>query len=439
MSQENLKDLQLNREHEITNIKIVEKIRNKQAISRREFIQLLPDLLRLAGIGSIITLAAKFGIKILENENKTSQINNIESSQDTKIQPINKTIIETNQGLPSQPAPDSIEFRNLETYNQVNSYEYLVTLARELRYLYSPKKSEINPLITNMVHGFLPNFEQMPEIIEARRLPNIQERILSIIKILGVNTQEELKLLDEIKDLEQKMQAIYKLQNSLYNNLEEIDKLLTYDDSGRDQVIMDTQYLIGEIFNKLSKKNEGLLAEIASKEQEIIENAVNPAWNSEVISFCNLYATTILAALGLLHRISHRVDENGNPVESGGRELNARGMFNWFREHGSRFGWKNVTNITHKERMELLRNGAIFYGSTPEHNWIIFGMNVNESDFRPVLTQATYNKSIGLFPNVTEKESIPMLEDLYKIIPVEGCQLWAIFADDSKNPPIIKI
>lgn len=436
MRQENLNELQLNREHEITNIKIIEKIRNKQAISRREFIQLLPDLLRLAGIGTIIALAAKIGIKILDEENKRPQTIKVHEAQVTKTQPLIKSLTETNQNLPSQSTTDPLDGKNLENNKHVDSNERLVTLATKLKYLYSPKRSEINPLVTGMVHGSLPNFDEMPEVIAARKLPNIQERILAMIKILGVNTQEELKLLYEINDLEQKINLICKVLDGLSHNTDEISKLITFDASERDQIIMNTQDILWEQYDKLSKKTEDYWAEIVSMEQEIIENAGNPAWNSEVISFCNLYATTLLAALGLLHRISHRVDKNGNPVESGGRELNARGMFNWFKEHGSRFGWKDVSNITHKERMELLRNGAIFYGSTIDHNWIIFGMNVNGSDFRPVLTQATYNKSIGLFPDVTEKESIPMLENLYKIIPTEGCQLWSIFVDDAKNPLI---
>ena len=437
---------------------IFEKVKNGQPISRREFILLIPYILKIAGIGTIISLAAKYGIKISEEE--ISHTLKPKSKQDTQqekeIETHTYPSLSVNQNLPSQPTLDSIEFRNLETYEQVNSNEYLVSLARELRYLYSPKKSEISPLITNMVHGSLPNFDQMPEIIEARKLPNIQERILAIIKILGVNTQEELKLLDEINNLEQKIQQINKEQEVLFLKLSELEDLYSKEEIKKNQDIYNLILSLRDEYIGLGKQVEDYEAKISLIEKEISKNAGNPAWNDEVISFCNLYATTLLAALGLFHRISHRVDENGNPVENGGRELNAGGMFNWFREHGSRFGWRDVTDLTHKERMELLRNGAIFYGSSIEHNWIIFGMDVNGFDFRPILTQATDNRSLGLFPNITDgikdrslitswKNSMLKLEYLYKIFPTrksekndDDYQLWAIFVDDSKNPPVRK-
>ncbi len=105
--------------------------------------------------------------------------------------------------------------------------------------------------------------------------------------------------------------------------------------------------------------------------------------NGLEINTCNIRAADLLQALDV--PIGHRVDVNGNPSPDG-RELDSEGMYSWIQEHGSRFGWQDVTNLSYEDKKKLLSEGYVFFGATPPHNWVV-GM----LEDRPVVDQASVN------------------------------------------------
>ncbi|HEX8474474.1 MAG TPA: peptidoglycan-binding protein [Pyrinomonadaceae bacterium] len=58
-------------------------------------------------------------------------------------------------------------------------------------------------------------------------------------------------------------------------------------------------------------------------------------------TYCNIFVSDVTRAMGA--EIPHRVDARGNPLASGGTELDANATNNWLHRHGGRHGWRQVT------------------------------------------------------------------------------------------------
>ena len=419
-------------------------------LNRRDFLRRLA----IAAKGVAIAALMASGLRASSPEESEQLFSERESKliEELLTIPIYQKIM-----LPRQVDASSVENRNIQMYNEAYSTEHLGELSIQLNLQYSPNRADIHPEMQRIRPGFLPNFEKVPEIVEARRNPNLEQRLLTIITALGVCTKEEIAINKRRDQLNQDQQPISHLKDIILN---EIDNLRRNENVSRS---LRNKFPTIELVNAkeaelklLSQKIDSMDKTIEDLLNKIIYELGNPSWNDEHINFCNLYATTLLEALNLSHRAGHWVDSSGNIVADGnGRELNAQGMHNWFKEHGERHGWIDVTNKGFSELISMLEQGYIFYGSTKEHNWIIGGITI-DGRCRPFLTQATDNTSVKLFPevrtNVTDPklvlpnsqdaqdsyDSLAMIYKLKDIFKTGNAILYAIHMDDSKNPPIRK-
>lgn len=414
--------------------------------SRRRF-------LRLAAISYLIAELESSGLPIDPvTETSVTKETNSNTFTDEETEFLRKVLeqnihINSNEAgtSESQPYASSLEYRNPDMYNEVYDGNYLEALSSQLDYEYSPYLSQINPAIKNIRHGVSFDFNQTPEILEARKIEDVHERVLKIVSILAPCTKEELKIRNILIKSELMTRILDNTKGTLKDSI-----LLILRHSRESNIAKNPER---ELLEEKLKILKSIREKYNNQEKatEIFNNFAtnvygNPAWNDEHISFCNLYASLLIDALELGHRAGHRVDNNGNIVRSGGRELNASGMYNWFKNHGERHGWKNVSNLTYGEKVKLLEEGYIFYGSSPEHNYIISGIRIN-GRIRPFLTQATANHTIKLFndfsDSATSYRGIPPsqinldLAGTEKLMPSgSDYQLFAIHIDDSKNPPI---
>ncbi|MFO7171949.1 MAG: hypothetical protein DIU70_003140 [Bacillota bacterium] len=79
----------------------------------------------------------------------------------------------------------------------------------------------------------------------------------------------------------------------------------------------------------------------------------NPRYKPGTDTYCNIYLWDVTRAMGA--EIPHWVDKNGNPVPVGkGIELDANKTAEWLKEHGPRFGWREVTAA---EAQEMANRG----------------------------------------------------------------------------------
>lgn len=58
-------------------------------------------------------------------------------------------------------------------------------------------------------------------------------------------------------------------------------------------------------------------------------------------TYCNIFASDVTRAMGA--EIPHRIDQHGNPVDTGGNELTANDTVDWIHQHGAEHGWHKVT------------------------------------------------------------------------------------------------
>lgn len=58
-------------------------------------------------------------------------------------------------------------------------------------------------------------------------------------------------------------------------------------------------------------------------------------------TYCNIYVSDATRAMGA--EIPHRVDAQGNPVATGGSELDANATIQWIEQHGTQQGWRAVS------------------------------------------------------------------------------------------------
>jgi hypothetical protein len=58
-------------------------------------------------------------------------------------------------------------------------------------------------------------------------------------------------------------------------------------------------------------------------------------------TWCNIYVTDVLSAMGL--QPGHWMRKDGAPAQVGqGQEMNANALVRWFVQHGARFGWQEA-------------------------------------------------------------------------------------------------
>jgi hypothetical protein len=297
--------------------------------------------------------------------------------------------------------------------------------------------TEINPQILNLyLKGFILDFTSLPEIKEANLNPNLQERFIKIIKLLAVQSKEELqfnlKILKEYSnprrmEILKKVRSIDKIVSIYFShNTDSNFENNPQGYSGRFSPEFLREWKI-TFPNKQPPSLEQLLAlqeyyynQLAKLEgwQFEEEIPVIQTWDNQ--ASCNLYASSFMACLGLQNKCSHRVDSENNPIiyvldpktgrtklmiEKEGsmmepigniKELSAADQHQWFQKYSEKHGWVDVTNLSYEKKVELLKDGYVFYGSSEGHNWIILGLEL-DSKFQPVLTQATYNNFFSCF------------------------------------------
>lgn len=76
--------------------------------------------------------------------------------------------------------------------------------------------------------------------------------------------------------------------------------------------------------------------------------------NSRIQTFCNIFVSDVTEAMGA--PLPHWVDKSGNPASpgAGAHELNGNASVDWLARHGSRFGWKEVSE---EEAQEYANKG----------------------------------------------------------------------------------
>lgn len=409
-----------------------------RTMTRRQFLKFLKGL-------SETSLASFLGITIVDEKGK----NPLEEDKELIKLVTDLAIYYRGKSIkPTQPGPGSVEFRNLEMYQRsIDDTERQAELER-IRARYSIYADEIHPVVRSAIPGHLMDFDKIPEIQEARKIKNVHERVWKIIKILAVQTKGDL--LRSKREMRQSNNLIKLLilRDNLNLIIQNFDNLKISETSR----IPDISSL-RKLLDKVSKIIETIQLSSLDFDQKM---GSNPAWSDKLS--CNLYASTLIAALGLGHRLSHRVDEHGRPVRTGGRELSAEDTHNWLNKNGEKYGWIRVTNLSYAEKVDMLRKGYIFYGTHPGHNWIITGVEI-QGEIQPALNQATNHTLLKLFDtkNIirsivesysgfiqdTREGSVITKEDYYyganyKIMPYGHGEeeLWAIHVDDSKNKPI---
>lgn len=130
----------------------------------------------------------------------------------------------------------------------------------------------------------------------------------------------------------------------------------------------------------------------------------NIRYNADVFT-CNIYATD-LARILTGNKISNRVNEKGDIVHSGGRELRAREILDWLHSHGEKYGWQNITGkYLTTEEFKIAIQGGIVYAGTTEHNWILY---VDEKG-RVWQTQSSYNR---IAKELNEIDLISQIHDI---------------------------
>jgi|GEM_PF-5531701 len=136
------------------------------------------------------------------------------------------------------------------------------------------------------------------------------------------------------------------------------------------------------------------------EDEQVLQTPLNDRYK---FRSCNIYATDFVQRLTqALGRpglpISHRVDESGRPVLSGGRELSAKDTKNWLKTHGPKYGWEQLDftqeSPNHKTKgvydliTQKLENGII-YAANNYHNLILVAVTLPNGEKAIAITQAT--------------------------------------------------
>jgi hypothetical protein len=113
---------------------------------------------------------------------------------------------------------------------------------------------------------------------------------------------------------------------------------------------------------------------------------------------CNTYAANAIRALGLECCMSHWFASEGNPNDHmEGTEYRAENVHDWLTgPKGQEYGWFDASLMPLEDRIQLLREGFLFYGANRVHNWVIFGLPYGEVEVVPVLTQSIPNTLYGV-------------------------------------------
>jgi len=246
-----------------------------------------------------------------------------------------------------------------------------------------------DPEVAGVTPGNLPDFENNPrmqEIINRYRID--YSKIGSARALQKLYFRVALFLLPRNKEATQKYLNAEDLKQQVIALEEKLE-------SANDTVSEDLEKQISYL-RDLIKDLENF--EYSEDVRNLRYLPMNNIWT------CNIFATDFIAAICCQNDelpISHRVDENENPVKTGGRELNALGMMSWLERHGADRDFRDVTDYKLEEKIYLLSQGYIFYGcydypdNQPDldeygHNYIIFGINSNGRTI-PILSQATTN------------------------------------------------
>ncbi len=291
---------------------------------------------------------------------------------------IRNQFIENLMGLINNP---NISFSDLENIlnivkTRAEELAYQIELSLKLAQPYAQIAEEIkntNPGIP------LPPREQLGP---PNSQLNLEPTILTVIQDLSIQTKEELLTL------------LYRFLDNENHNL--LDYPLARDFFGTPLGILE-----GE---------QGLQIPLNGRYKEV--------WS------CNIYATDfvqrLIQALGrpeLL--ISHRVDEVGKPVLSGGRELSAKDTKNWLKTHGPKYGWEKLdlaqdTNPkeVYKSTIKKLENGII-YAANDYHNLILVAVTRPNGEKAIAITQATSNITLYFIDDKYLQEIFKKFELFY--------------------------
>jgi hypothetical protein len=409
-----------------------------ESISRRRFLELLPKAV-------VTSLAAKYASDLISHPKslpKSSAHRQVvgESQEpptsiiDPEMDRLLTEYINSHQPEVNKKTT-SLEKKELNENHELERLRGVQALKEEI----SVPFDQINPEIATLYQrGFILDFASLPEVAEARNNPNIEESIKKIISLLSVESREMIESasisleffnLPEVIELQKKLDAIYYLRSRHLDYTDGDTKIVSY----KNYVELWNKFFPGKVlpspevledlsFRYQRKMNMLYYKFFSEHYSPKIENIKN--WDNQ--ASCNLYASAFFACLVGQQHFSHRVDSQNNPIiyllnrQTGRteffiegkdgqlvkpvgsvRELSAKGQHDWMIEHGEQHGWLDVTNLDYDQKLQKLKEGYVFFGSTEDHNWVIVGLTVN-GEFQPFLTQATSHNLLGVFKRVED-------------------------------------
>ena len=418
-------------------------------ISRRRFLGLLPKAI-------VTALAAKYASDLISHPETLPK----SSAEGQVIDPLNEPLsskINTHISVTEQANSyqSGIKEKSSSENNELNESLELGRLRaiQALKKEISTPLNQINPEIATLYQrGFILDFSSLTEVKEATSNPDLEESIKKIIQLLSVEAKEVIEYKTaylefynkpEVINLRKKIELINLIRFNLtdFQNEERIVDYKKYTQLWNNlfpgKTIPDAERLSvieSDLFFEISKLETNYLGSFEFDYEFVVKN-----WDNQ--SSCNLYASSFFACFGLQNKFSHRVDSRNNPViyiknetngrteffienESGQytkpkgsvRELSAEGQHTWMIEDGEKYGWIDVTNLDYDEKLQKLKEGYVFYGSTEDHNWVIVGLTIN-GEFQPLLTQATSHVLLGAFKRkediLAEDEPNPSRSNFY--------------------------
>ncbi len=369
----------------------------------------------------------------------------------------------SSESSPELAVDINFEFQRLKSVRRLSEIfsTPLEKIRNEIRFLHN--------------RGFVFDFTSLPEVKKLNKLPSLSRRCLEIVKLLSVKTKEEILFENEKFNFYTKPETLNRMiiifyHNSLYLSgkisysqfLESISSLKT---SFQDLLALPVDD-IGQNKSKIGSvmgNFEGKLYEDIFQIDEKYDSANLPrveSWGNQ--DSCNLYALEIVKCLGLQYVLSQRVDgedspvvyknkgrqvqqlvyKNGKLVRPVGkiRELSAKGIHEWLGRNGEKNGWEDVTTYSYRDKINLLRQGYIFYGATTEHNWIVFGQLL-DGILEPVLTQASTHELLKLFSSESSlggsaPEILKIIQSLAPddiLVPASDYKLTGFYEEDTQN------
>lgn len=304
---------------------------------------------------------------------------------ESKSLPIPTLVLEANSPsiLSATPSPNPAEGESDELRESITDDERISI--EEIEYAVKEKQAQlVQPLHKISVHvtktppGLEIDFSQIVEARELQFTGDIFEKIEEAVKILSVQTYEDIhgSSSSEALSLNEYIQEIdterYEILNRLNDNT--------------------TKDLLASEEKKQLEDRLNLLDNMWMKAQDELSKITGNPRYSQVDS-CNIYVADFLRLLGV--GVSHRIDPvTQEPVLVGGQELSAAQMQKWLLEHGETRGITNINSFSEEQRYKLLENGNIIIGTSPTHMWLIIPGKIQvkgEEKIVPILTQATFN------------------------------------------------